>query len=582
MAQKQTRLYYNTGFNVGNTPGTLSVLNSASYTDFESHWDYQDYFLQSLKLKATWDQVKNADYLKFGNAYYWVIGISMINENNAELYLQLDALATLGGCRNLNYTSGILKRAHPKTDNPFENTLAEPIGPQEHLYSDGGTVIGPDSVAGHMIILSTLSLEQSIMQDPDTGAIVPTDSEIAVATKYSTIGSDIGEVVVPASPKPATGCRVGLTNQAIDYYYADSDTKVSLLSNQIAYLRSLGLEQAVVGAYLLPDAYKGTASGSGITGKMSTLNTAITVNTESAQVWDRGTGRHWNKSMYMNNIYVLVSRLTGEVKTYDAKDVVQQGASSPRFVIGCDPNINGKPYAWPEYFDNAAQTGNFGANGVSGMEWLNIPIVVGGASGSLWIRNDYVRNTAEIATQTVQMGYNNIKNVVKGIGEIANASSSYNKAGDMTGSAYDNGGVSGLGTITNAAVNTAFSAKKLMYAAEKLDTDFAQANIQVPGVSGNNVTGLQTSIPNNFICYHYTMSNDDIAKVDAFFDRYGYAQNRVFDKSYMDLNPNGQGFCYIQTEDIHISRNAGAGIAIRNLAEQQLNGGVRIWHQLPG
>ena len=123
MALTRTRLYYGTGFGVGDTPYYSSILDTASYRDFESHFDLQELFLTSIRLKATYDQVESADYLRFGSAYYWITGISMINVNTAELYLELDACATCHGIGNIDFVEGegIIERAHPLHDGDFEN-----------------------------------------------------------------------------------------------------------------------------------------------------------------------------------------------------------------------------------------------------------------------------------------------------------------------------------------------------------------------------------------------------------------------------------------------------------------------------
>lgn len=590
MTAKQTRIYYNTGFNPGNTPGYVSLLNSASYRDFDTHMDYQDYFLSSLKLHATWDDVKNADYLKFGNGYYWVTGIQMINENNAQLSLQLDALATMGGAQAINYSSGLLKRAHPKAgeDTAFANLLEEPVGPQRSLSKISIVEAGSDDLTSTPVYVSTLSLDQDITTDA-YGNVMPENPR---AVEYKTLalaGDEEREVIVPASPKPAY--LTFIDSHAFTGYgcYTNTLSGDKKIDNQMAYLRSLGLEQAVIGAYALPHSY-GTVSSRG-----ANHIEAITSKSYNADggAWEGTKATTWKKTKYMNNTYVVVSRLSGEVKVYKASDICKIGnnsyTSSPTFKIGADVNINGKPYIWPRYFDGADNQNYIGANGVTGIEWLNLPVVVGGASGSLWIKNDYVRSKAEIATDTLQMGTNAVLGVVRGIAGSAGTSqyshdvvNDYGIAMPQAGTSYNLGSAGLLSNVTNTAVNTIFNANKLEYRADKIDMNFDRATkFAVPSISGNVAQGLQTKIPNNFLIYHYMMDSEDMDKIDAFFTKYGYAQDCIFDKTYMDVNVNG--YCYIQTEDIHISRDSGTnyGIGIKNLAEQQLNGGVRIWHQLP-
>lgn len=586
MAQKQTRLYYNTGFNVGNTPGYTSILNGASYTDFESHWDYQDYFLTSLKLKATWDQVKNADYLKFGSAYYWITGVSMINENNAELFLELDALASLNGIRSINFVEGegVITRAHPLNDAEFSNLLPEPIGKQGHLDCPGPQVFGPNN-EGHtpgIIYMSTLGLTNEIQVDAN-GIITPVN---ATATVYEAIGQQVGEVVVPNTPKSATGCRIGLIQSPIDYYLTYDDHGAEDINNQIAYLRSLGLEQSVVGCYTVPYGYlkNGYHFENASKHKLDQISNTYAGESDFTAYdykrWD-SSNFHWNKTQLIDNYYCLVSRLTGELKNYKCYDIANYTTGEIIFRIGVDRNVNGKPYCWPIYYDGASLASLIGANGISGMEWLNIPVVVGGASGSLWVKNDYIRNTAELGTigalGVLGQGMDLASSANAGVGEKVTPSQTPSPIAESELEPYSEprgyGLKAGLGIIQSSA--------KLMYSAGKLDTDFARdTGFAVPGVTGNNLTGLQTSVENDFILYHYTLTKQDYERIDKFFDNFGYTQNCVFDSSYCDLNPNGQGFCYLKATGVKISRNIGS-IALRSKAEQAIQNGIRIWHQLP-
>lgn len=590
MGTRQTRLYYNTGFNAGNTPGYTSILNNANYLDLEQHWDYQDFFLASMKLKATWDQVKNADYLKYGDAYYWVTGCTMINNNLAELSLQLDALASMGGAKSLSYTSGILKRAHPLSDGEFQNTLAEPIAPQRALRLQGTANVGPQDCSCDVFTMSTLAFSDNITVDSN-GNVKPLHG---TATEYKVAGEDAGSVIIPNSPKGASGCQVGGTYiSGINYYVSFSSSSGQKVANQIAYFRSLGLEQAIVGNYAVPDfwcdgKYSGYAATNAIPARVTSFS-KLQPTQVSATAY-RPYSSRWKKSIEMNNSYTVMSKLTGESKTYKTQDIVG-GGSRPLFSMCADINIHGKPYIWPSYYRGANTSGYIGSNGISGMQWLDIPVVATGASGSIWIGNNYARDSASLARDTVELGYNSVKNV---IGNIAGSASKTNWSKDVvneygiaipqTGTTPSLGSVGMLGGVIDTSANLAFSGSKLQYAADKLDTDFAQATQFVtPSVNGALADGLQTSIPNGFYIYHFMMDNRDVEKFDDFFTKYGYAQDCKFDKSYMS-DHWGLGYVYIQTSDIHIARSgmaANVGVGVKNLAEEQLNGGIRIWDRLP-
>ena len=590
MGTRQTRLYYNTGFNAGNTPGYTSILNNANYLDLEQHWDYQDFFLASMKLKATWDQVKNADYLKYGDAYYWITGCTMINNNLAELSLQLDALASMGGAKSLSYTSGIIKRAHPLSDGEFQNTLAEPIAPQRALKLQGTATVGPKSCDSNIFTLSTIAFAEGL-QVNDKGNVISTK---ATATEYKVLGEEAGSVIIPDSPQGASGCQVGGTYiSGINYYVSFDSSTGKKVGNQIAYLRSLGLEQAVIGNYAVPNfwsegKWSGYASINSVPPRATRIN-SISSTQVSATPY-RPYSSRWKKSIEMNNSYTVMSRLTGETRTYKTQDIIG-GGSRPEFSMCADINIHGKPYIWPSYYRGANTSGYIGSNGVSGMQWLDIPVVATGASGSVWIGNNYVRNSAELARDTVELGYNSVKSVLGSVTGSAGKTSwskdtvnEYGIAIPQSGTSPSLGSTGMLGGVIDATAGLAFGGSKLQYAADKLDTDFAQATQFVtPSVNGALADGLQTSIPNGFYIYHFMMDSRDVEKFDDFFTKYGYAQDCKFDKAYM-TDHWGLGYVYLQTSDIHIARSgmaANVGVGVKNLAEEQLNGGIRIWDRLP-
>ena len=297
----------------------------------------------------------------------------------------------------------------------------------------------------------------------------------------------------------------------------------------------------------------------------------------SDMVWNQtksGVTSKWKKTLQIANTYVVSSLLSGETQVYKAEDIVGVGRTYPQFRYIADVNINGKPYIWPKFYHGEDMTAFIGANGVSGMEWLRQPLVLDGTSGSIWINNNQIQQKGESHIQAYQ-------NALSGAERVFNDIVGTNVTGN--GTPQTTGGPA-LGTanvgfdLGQVAINTA----KYNYSVNKIYTDYAQQSVinALPDVFGNCSPGLQGLIPNDFVCYHFTLGANDISRIDKFFDNYGYAQNCVFDKRYIDLNPNGQGFCYLQATGVKIDKTQ-ASIAIRSLCEEQINNGVRIWRRLP-
>lgn len=581
-----TRLYYNTGLRVGETLDYTSKLNNAPHLDLEQHWDYQDYFLTSLDIMATYEQVKNADILQYGQGYYYITGVSMINENNARLNLQLSGVLTMGGACAIEYDNGLLKRAHPIKDDDFSNLLPEPVSSQEPLKCVSKKRVGADSINGQQIFMSTLSLDQEIKVD-EHGNVEPLHG---TATALPVVGDEFEDhIIIPNAPKTDPGTTInGMSQKGVSYYVqrkVKSD-KSNDIGNQIAYLRSLGLENSVIGSYMVPMGYiKGTYPA-GTKNYIPTLAKTVQQSYDG-DAWKGGKNVRFKKTLTICNTYTLLSKLSGDIRTYKATDICKAPnsvLSAPKFLLEADTNYKGKPYIWPKYFDGADNTTEINVNGITGMEWQDIPVVVGGVSGSLWMRNAYNQNVAQIGENTINMGYNSVSSVLSNITPAKSGKVVDVVDADLqtTFDGYQ-GGNANVGGIIDTAGRTILAGRQFNLSAAKIDTDYDKAStFATPNINGTPATGLQTCVANNFVLYHHMLSDNDIKRIDKFFTKYGYAQNCVFDKAF--LNVDVDGACYVQTSGIKIKRTGRAaevGLAIKELTENELNGGLRVWHRLP-
>lgn len=574
MAARTARLYYNTGFNPSNVPDRPSLLNSCLYTDLQQHWDYQDYFLTSIKVGATWDTVKNADYLKYGNGYYFVTGIEMINENNAKLYLQLDALTTMGGPLALQYEGGLTERGWKDgVDYWTINHTKEPISPVAPINIEKVTTIGTDSVASQTIIISTLALDTLLNND---GTPVNAD---ATEYKVPIAGTTIGSVIIPNSPLGAPSTTVGNTDTGLGYYKLTQGIR-----DQIAYLRSLGLEQAISGCYTVPEDYLSVQNGNN--GHIEEIYVKSEEGTAINPRHPYVGSNYLSKSIEMYTKYYAVSNITGEIREYDPHDLVNaNGGVNIAFNWIADGNIKGMPILYPKYYrgiTNDLDNGSLLAT-LPGASWMELPITITGASGSLWTKNDYVRNQYAVGLDTVKMGADSVVDVLKNIttggmgnglveeyeGQPTYEMPNYNTYGQNVSTGF----YSSMGNfLTNSA--------KMYYRAEKIDTDFAKSQIASPAISGSSAYGLQLTLPNNWTIYRSYASESDVERFDNFFHSYGYTLNEVFDPSILN-NRTDQN--YVKVSGVHIRPSSASnfGIGIKQAAEKMFNDGLRIWHRLP-
>lgn len=575
-------LYYNTGFNASNIPDSPDVLNNAFHREIEGHWDYQDFFLNSLQLKINWGLINNVDYIKFGNAYYFVDGIKMINENNAEVYLTLDALTSMGGVKNLDYITGIITRAHAKTDDMFSNNVDEPVGCSEALEITATDTIGPPNNNNmKAVVVSTVNLEAELNSDTYKESI----------SFSSQLGTETGSVSIPKAPPISQTTDIeyigpdetvytegGVGKAPLGYYNFNTD----ICKRNIDFLRSYGLETAALYAYCIPEYYINATSGGNTF--FSKISNGVPI-THATQSFKGGypEGIKNNKTYSMYNYYIVRSNTSGDMKEYDSCDLGLNNVSeAPEFMITADVQYKGRPYCTPKRYRGSV-INNPTYESVKGLEWYDIPIAYTQMSGSQLYENQYRTNVAGLGVQTANLFWNTLGSSIPSQGTFKGVGESYkDEYGHTVHDPMSTGAASyGTGMIQNL-MTTKAKANTLIYKAEKTDIEYAENKVVAPELSTSPVLGLQRVLPNNFTIYHVKPTNADVLQIDKFFTWYGYAQpNIVFDKSYIT---GRQYFNYIKCSNTKILRNSSSdpyGLGVKTMGEAQLNNGVRIWHTLP-
>ena len=577
MAAKTTILYYNTGFDPENIPDSPSLLNSCEKTTLAVHFDLQDLFLTTIDLNIQWDNVKDADYLKFGNAYYFILGIKMINVNNARLYLQLDALTTMGGPNALSYNGGIVEQCHQNTDVLGDNIIEPAIGCSEILTA---TSFSTDiNISGAQIVGSTLDLTATNSISQTTG--------IGEATAYQTdIGMsgnpDIYTVVVPKSLPPAQPTALGLGAVVNDYtsgfgYY---DYNNQTVKDNIQYLRELGIEGALLYSYTIPSGgYTET------NGHIDSIDILKLTSTIAASLPATATTISNNKTKITYTKIVGQNVLSGDSHTFEPMDVINPNTGTFDFNIYSDFQYGGRMYMYPVAYKGQFLAGHSRlALSVKSLPWKEFPIAFNTMSGSLWAQNQYAFDRGD-----VQKFYANPQKAATRAGEslVANASGlsrSVNELMELAGGSrsirnpWTNPDIEGLAQWRKefpAAGN--MDAKAYDYA--KVDAAYGQKQVIAPDLSCSPAFGLQNTITDQFHVWILRPTDNDLAKIDLYYTQYGYPQGgKIFNKNMLSGRSK---FNYIRMSSVEITRGSGFGIAIRREAERALVAGVRIWHVLP-
>lgn len=554
-------LYFNTGFNVCNIPDSPALIYKCDSITFDDHIALQDYFISSFKLKATWDQVKNADYMHFGNAWYFVKP-RMINENCAEIFCQLDALTTMGGPLALTYVGGAIARAHALSDGVGENTCEDAVGPSSILRAVNYTATPTIGSGAIKVIASTVKLN-----DISANLLDPTNKKDAlVFSGEITKGTDTEEYIVaipkgPAPAEPTTIHCLGGTTKTVGYGLYDADN--STVKTNLEYIRSLGLSDCILFSYEIPEGMATYTPGTN--GHIASLNGAndFIEKVSLSYSSDFGSGIHNRKTYLTANKFAIRSALSGDLKEFEAKEIMTSGGAIT-FEVATDPQMGGTSYCAPGVYFGSDNLALKVGNSAKGLPWKEIPIAFNGASGSMLAKNNLKMSLGDL-----QRSYTNGEITKHGIeGILANAAGLIRTPGQL-----DNPNLISKEQYANM--------NPFQYEKTKEIAQFKQSQIVSPDLSTSPALGLQNFLANNFNIIHLIPTTSDQQKIDKFYTMFGYAQpNIAFDKAYLS---GRQYFNYIETSGVHIARSSASnyGIAIKNAAEDQLNAGVRIWHVLP-
>ena len=127
------RIYKNSGFNSCNIPDSPELLERCSFIDVPALQIMQERFLSSIRVKATWVNVKNGDYVKLYNTetgskwFYSIENIVMQAKDVAVLSVIPDYINSVGGVSGLKIVDGITERVHVSSDAFGEYTMQDPL-----------------------------------------------------------------------------------------------------------------------------------------------------------------------------------------------------------------------------------------------------------------------------------------------------------------------------------------------------------------------------------------------------------------------------------------------------------------------
>lgn len=566
-------LYKNSGFNAVNIPDSPTLLNSVESITVPAIEIMQDRGLDAIRVKATWSAVRDVDYIQLTDGttqwFYMVTGCTMAATDVAVLSVLPDYITSAGGVSALTILDGITERVCVsddtfgayKQDDPYLTPAETP----QVIYS----TINPAIYSGttYCLVETTLDLVET---GTDATAVTYTDSagdgtvtvpqtvDAPGTTNYEIYDADGAEL----SQAPDLGTIVYNGNQ--------SGVKEGIK-------RARGItDNAILKRVAIPAAFvqcvdHDTDSSahvpvwfSDIRGKWWSLTSSLPY--EYATVNNK-------RVLYGNfNKYGIVTA-SGAKSEWNPEDIYDSANSEPMIDCIADPHLDGKPYYRYETIDghNGFQNRTFFIGAVAGAQWQNVPLVYTEKAGNAFDTLNYNYNM-EARDRTYQnMLSSAARGVIsEGLGIGSDVAHNGITPGNALSVAY-NAVNFGENIKSNTRSLENYLAATRLEAAQYLRT----TGCNVPEIAiPYNSSLYRDFYGNGAIAYRYRYTANDITRLDKILTMYGYKHTKTLEAS--DFT-NRTHFNYVQSSIsvTGLPRWFADGIS------DQLQGGVRIWHELP-
>lgn len=594
-------LYYYTGFNPVNVPDTPKLLNSCNHTDFPALQILQERFLDTVRIKGTWDQVKDGDYCKVGDFYYFINGISMQATDVAVLDLVPDFLTSAGGANSLSYLDGITVRHNVasgdddfgKYDEP--DAYLTPTMPLEITSSGWLEGMGDDDNP-RILIESTLDLYKmseadyvkkagvTYTDDLGNSVTVPTSAPISSCTEFEMAGE--------VNTAPANGTEI---------YYNGSkglNLDVAPITKGMQLCRDLGVESAIISQYTMPSGlYDGEERMDPVTGegveegaevshhsyKKITGKTLVKP-TNLPYTW--GTFRN-KRVLYGDNCKYGIITAAGNGAEFDPEQIYKTGDSAPSVTVKVDPRPEGKPYFRFQYYLDSSS--NFWVNAIGGETWRHVPLIYNQAQGNVQSSYNFESKKKQSALARANDVYNDTSSFLRKsfsnadtmVGYGLDAANPVNVATGNSGRYAAKATMAGINAafdIADFGVNQAYKSKSYELSKQnELYNYGVSQEVVAPSVALPFYTGtLRDYVGNSAWIYRYHPNILDAQRMDKILSMYGYKHTTAFDKAFLTNKPY---FNYIEVTGLTIGGSLPQWW--KEGIRQQLSTGTRIWHVLP-
>lgn len=625
MATYSVNVYFNTGFNSINIPASKDVVRKAEVKHFNnSYYFREDLDKAYIDLKTTYSEVRDVDYVEMINndtaeSLFFFAVPSSLSKNTIRIFLEIDALTTMGGAANLNYTDGWQTRGHIKKEEDviFDNIYPEPFQPKKDLITSDLIDIHGTGTADDLSIVYT-NTNLTLMATAEEGA--EDTVEVYTGTKRTTAGEKEEVMYFPKveSPKVATKFSIyDFKNKNYKSYSVTGSAAYSMDSwvsqEAIEKMHSMGITD-LTASYFVPGEFSATnpivnenkgTSTAAVYGELKGINSTQTISLLPYQYLDNIKNK---KVFSLYNNYILSNVASGSSISKNASELYNNDIS-PSVNIWSDMSPGGSPFA---RFSHIKTSDNQYDAVCTGAPWNNNQINLVGGSGSIWnslsssfsqanidrssMATELDRSFAERTTNDDVLAYNRAMSAI-GAGEGGLVS--MNPMGiinDIMGSAFTTGSIldAQLGLSKDQSIYGDFETKRAQRDIQQakynqqLDALRQQANENALGeIRANKLvapTALFSPKPslsiygyNYFVIQQLHLDPSDAERLDKFFQRFGYSGlERPLTSECFNCR---EYYTYVQAYNVNIKSTY--GMRIRNKAIEQLNQGVRVWKILP-
>lgn len=607
--------YKNTGLNCVNIPESLEWLRSNfEAVNYPSIDILQNEGLQSITIKATWEEARAIDYVVIADECYAATAVpSMSSPDVVILSLVEDPLTSCGGASKLVYLDGMTDRHTVSDDSMFKYTqVDELLAPREQLELESTSMLFDDGEVIATPVESTIDLVKLGKQFNDDG----TFNGNGITFSESTSGSIENSVTVPYTEGvsartmyvigDATTGPLSPNTRLYEERSGDSGSSYPLVSKGLAAIRSLGTESALISQVAYPKAYIEVQIGDD--GQYSFVR-------GKDQSVDCGLKFKYNDTVQNNRLFYGEYATYGIVTASGAKgeflpeQIANENDSSPMVRCVADPRPDGKPYFRYKIYKGNSGEALFWVCCLGGLNWASVPLTYVGPSGS-YLNEINFTNGAEQASNQYQYNYrqnyqnaskltnivnNGITGAAADIGttlgrlfqKFGGGSIGWGGSIDV-GPDYINPNISINGGPTSSIIPNkyAFDYGNQNYTLDQYNLA-RQRELQNFGVSQSvvaptvlfpfNANMIRDFVGNGVICYRYKYSDNDIKRVDKLLTMFGYKDTVPLEGSLFSCRKN---FDYVSASGVSVG---GTDIPMwkRELIAQQLNCGVRVWHVKP-